>query len=102
MHALIIEDEPLIAMWIEETLSECGFTSFDVTCSEQRAVELASARCPDLITADVELNPGSGIDAVTTICAGPTIPVVFITGTPDLLTQRIHRHQVLVKPFLAQ
>lgn len=29
MHALIIEDESLVAMAIEDALRACGFTSFD-------------------------------------------------------------------------
>lgn len=28
MHALIIEDEAIIAMAIEDALRDCGFTSF--------------------------------------------------------------------------
>ena len=30
MHALIIEDEPLIALSIEGILRECGFDAFDI------------------------------------------------------------------------
>ena len=33
MHALIIEDEALIAMAIEDALRGCGFTSFDIAVS---------------------------------------------------------------------
>ena len=74
MHALIIEDDGLIAMTIEDVLRDCGFTSFDVAVSLDEAVTAARNRCPDLITADVELKPGSGIDAVQTICSETVIP----------------------------
>ena len=67
MHALIIEDDQLIAMAIEDILSDLGFTSFDVATSLNEAVAAARKSCPRLITADVELNPGSGIDAVQMI-----------------------------------
>lgn len=43
MHALIIEDEALIAMAIEDALRGCGFTSFDVAASAQVAVAAAEA-----------------------------------------------------------
>ena len=61
MHALIIEDESLIAMEIEEVLRGCGFSSFDFAVSAEEAVAAAARNCPDLITADVQLRPGCGI-----------------------------------------
>lgn len=99
MHALIIEDEPLIAMLIEDGLRSCGFTSFDFAISHEEAVASAELRCPRLITADVELNPGSGIDAVEEICGGPTIPVIFVTGSPQQVSERMPQHLLLLKPF---
>lgn len=42
MHALIIEDEPLIAMAIEDALRGCGFTSFQTAASSDEAVTAAS------------------------------------------------------------
>ena len=100
MHALIIEDDDdLIAIAIEEALRACGFTSFHFAVSFDEAVAAARERCPRLITADVELKPGSGIDAVQTICSDNPIPVIFITGRPDAARSRMPRHPVLSKPF---
>ena len=99
MHALIIEDEFLIAITIEDVLRDCGFTSFDIAASVEKAVAAATRRCPDLITADVQLRPGSGIAAVETICGGPAIPVIFITGNVADAKERLPEHQVLNKPF---
>jgi CheY-like chemotaxis protein len=99
MHALVIEDEVLIAMSIEDILGDCGFTSFDVVSSMEQAIAAARVRCPDLITTDVQLDPGSGIDAVDAICCGPPIPVIFITGSPGEVTSRKPHHPLIVKPF---
>ena len=99
MHALIIEDDDLIAMTIEGLLSSYGFTSFDFAVSLDEAVTAARQRCPDLITADIELKPGSGIDAVQTICSEKPIPVIFITGRADDARSRMPQHPVLSKPF---
>ena len=99
MHALIIEDESIIAMSIEDILADCGFTSFDVVSSTEQAIAAARLRCPALITADVQLNPGSGIDAVDQICSGPPIPVIFITGSPGEVSSRKPQHPLIVKPF---
>jgi DNA-binding response OmpR family regulator len=99
MHALIIEDESLIAMAIEDALRGCGFTSFDIAMSAEEAVTAAGGRCPDLITADVELRPGCGITAVQSICSGRPIPVLFITGSPDEVRIRMPGHALIEKPF---
>ena len=101
MHALIIEDESLIAMAIEDALRDCGFTSFDVAVSAEEAVTSAARRCPDLITADVELRPGCGITAVQSICSGRPIPVLFITGSPAEVRIRMPGHAFVEKPFSA-
>ena len=99
MHALIIEDESLIAMAIEDALRSCGFTSFDVAVSAQDAVTAAADKCPDLITADVELRPGCGISAVQSICSAQPIPVVFVTGSPGEVRIRMPGHALVEKPF---
>ena len=91
MHVLIIEDEPLIAMSIDDTLRDCGCASFDFATSVEQAVAAAKIRCPDLITADVQLSPGCGIDAVAAICGGAPIPVIFITSAAGMLYRQCHR-----------
>jgi DNA-binding response OmpR family regulator len=97
MHALIIEDQPLIAMMIEDELAEQGYTSFDVATRQTDAVELAVKRCPHLITADDKLIEGSGIDSVREICAHQAIPVVYIAGALNELA--IPDAVILAKPF---
>ena len=101
MHALIIEDESLIAMAIEDALRGCGFTSFDIAVSAEEAVTAAAGNCPDLITADVELRPGCGITAVQSICSDRRIPVLFITGSPGEVRIRMPGHALVEKPFSA-
>jgi CheY-like chemotaxis protein len=101
MHALIIEDEALIAMAIEEALRGCGFTSFDFAVSAEQAVAAAAGKCPDLITADVELRPGCGIATVQWICSERPIPVLFITGSPSEVRIRMPGHHLVEKPFTA-
>ena len=99
MHALIIEDETLIAMAIEEVLRDCGFTSFDIAVSADEAVTAAARKCPDLITADVELRPGCGITAVQSICSERPMPVLFVTGSPGEVRLRMPGHALVEKPF---
>jgi len=99
MHALIIEDQRLIAMAIEDALRDCGFTSFDFAVSADEAIAAAARKCPDLITADVELRPGCGITTVQSICSERPIPVLFITGRPGEVRLRMPGHALVEKPF---
>jgi two-component system, response regulator PdtaR len=99
MHALIIEDEDLIAFAIEEALADLGYTSFHLARTEVEAVVLAEQRRPDVITADVHLLVGSGIGAVLTICADYWIPTVFMTAAPQDVLKRMPDAIVLAKPF---
>lgn len=96
---MIIEDEAIIALAIEDALTDCGYSSFAFAGSFEAAAAAAGERCPDLITADVQLTAGCGIDAVETICAANPIPAVFITGTPRPVHQRLPKHIIVHKPF---
>lgn len=99
MHALIIEDEALVAMSIEDALRDCGCVSFDHASTVEGAIEAAKHTPPDLITADVQLAPGSGVDAVEAIFQFRRIPVFFITGTAAEVRRRLPRCLVVDKPF---
>lgn len=102
LHALIIEDEFMIAMAIEHVLRDCGFETFDIALSGEAAIEAAAEQRPDLITADVQLRPGCGIETVRVICPQPSTPVIFITGSAKDVRQRMPQHVVLDKPFSEQ
>ena len=99
MHALIIEDQFLIAALIEDELRDLGYTSFRTVDRQSDAVEAARIRCPDLITADDRLTEGSGIEAVRLICQGASIPVVFIVGDPEAFVAPIPDAVLIGKPF---
>lgn len=86
-HALIIEDEMLIALEVESLLHDFGFHSCDIVDNPDDAVKSALARRPDLVTADIRIVGGTGIEAVVAITdkLGP-IPHVYVTGNADMLT----------------
>lgn len=99
MHALIIEDEYLIAALLEEELRSLGYDSFDIVDTQSAAVAAANGRCPDLITADDQLIEGSGVAAVEQICASKVIPVVYILGDPDQPRDLLPYAYTAAKPF---
>ena len=85
-HVLIIEDEPVIALELEILLGDLGFRSFDIADCPQDALACAKAHRPALITADYRIFSGTGVEAVEMITAAVgEIPVVYVTGNPDLL-----------------
>ena len=99
MHALIIEDEALLALLIEDFLRDRGYTSFHIAANEADAVAAARTRCPDLITSDVRLASGCGISAVRSICSERFIPVIFVTGSEEEVRERAPDALVVAKPF---
>ena len=102
MHALVIEDELMIAAEIEFVLRECGFTTVDIARSSEAAIDAAAANSPDLITADSDLRPGCGIETVCTISPQPATPVIFITANAQDVRRRMPQNTVLPKPFSEQ
>ena len=86
-HALIIEDEILVALEVEALLTEQGYSSFDVADTPQSALACAISRPPDLITADFRIVGGTGLEAVEAIEAKlGKIPTVFVTGNGSQIT----------------
>ena len=99
MHAFIIEDDYLIGQALQDMLERLGYTRFSFARSEDAAVLGAGGERIDLITADVRLLPGDGLNAVRLICDNRDIPVVFITGYADELIDRAPQAVVVQKPI---
>jgi DNA-directed RNA polymerase specialized sigma24 family protein/CheY-like chemotaxis protein len=101
-RVLIIEDEPLIAMDIENMVAEIGHEVVGIATTRSEATELAAKTLPGLVLADVQLADGSsGIDAVNDILKSVNVPVIFITAYPErLLTgERAEPTFLVTKPF---
>ncbi len=83
---LIIEDDDLMAAAIADVVTKLGHTVSAHARSEQEALDAVAAMPPALILADIHLGTGgSGLLAVQKILSSSTIPVIFITGHPELL-----------------
>lgn len=101
-EVLIIEDEPVIAMDIEELVQSCGHKVVGVASSEAEAVSLAAQHRPTLILADINLGAGGdGMAAVARILQHHYAPVIFVTAYPErLLTgEATEPAFVITKPF---
>jgi DNA-directed RNA polymerase specialized sigma24 family protein len=99
---MIIEDEPLIAMDIEQLVESLGHKVVSVARTRKEAVNLFNQTQPRMILADIQLADGSsGIDAVNDILHHHSVPVIFITAFPErLLTgERPEPTFLVTKPF---
>jgi CheY-like chemotaxis protein len=102
---LIIEDEPVIALDLENLVSELGHKVVAIATTRDEAVAKALSERPGLVLADINLGAGgSGIDAVAAILDSFDIPVIFITAYPEkLLTgERPEPTYLIAKPFLPE
>jgi len=102
---LIIEDEPIIALDLENLVAELGHKVVAVAATKDDAVAKAKSERPGLVLADINLGEGgSGIDAVSEILSSFDIPVIFITAYPEkLLTgERPEPTYLIAKPFLPE
>ena len=86
-HVLFVEDEDLIRLIVAEALVEAGLRVTEA-CNGETALNLLQERCGfDLLLTDVHM-PGrfNGIDVALHIRSlWPKVPVVFVTGRPDVL-----------------
>lgn len=99
---LIIEDEPLIAMDLEQIVRGLGHEVAGVATTHDDAVAAFRNSDAGLVLADIQLADGSsGIDAVQDILAIAPVPVIFITAFPErLLTgHRLEPTFLISKPF---
>lgn len=99
---LIIEDEPLIAMDLEEIVRSLGHDVAGIARTHEDAVRIAEKTRPGLVLADVQLADGSsGLEAVNVMLKTNNTPVIFITAFPErLLTgERPEPAFLISKPF---
>jgi DNA-binding response OmpR family regulator len=82
MHALVIDDEYLIAATLGDMLGELGFASADFATNAADAERAFRKRRPDLITEDYRLRPGeeSGVSLAHRLANG-SVPIIYVTAS---------------------
>ena len=102
---LIVEDEALIASYIEEVLGESGFRVAGIAASGPEAISLAAENQPSLALVDIRLTgPIDGIELACLLRERYDLPAIFLSGLADAdTTARAQAAQplgFLPKPFL--
>ena len=86
---LIVEDEALVASYIEEVLAESGFRVAGVASSGPEALSLAEETRPQLALVDIRLTgPIDGIELACLLRQKFALPAIFLSGLADDETTR--------------
>lgn len=100
LAVLIVEDQLVIAVGLEQILSDALIKDVRSASSEVEALRLIASRTPDLAVLDVNLGSGTSV-AVADELARRSIPFVFATGYGDNASLPDHLRGVPVvrKPY---
>ena len=97
---LIVEDEPLIAMMLEDFLGEMGKTVIGPADSCAQALALIAKGGIDAAILDVNLRGGETSDPIADALAAAGIPFLFASGGSGDGVEGPHSNRpVLAKPF---
>ncbi len=101
---MIVEDEALVALTLEDVLTEAGYLVCGIADRPEQALEIARVLEPDIAVVDVRLaDGGDGIALAATLAARMPILILFATGNPAEVRARARAgHGCLSKPFQAE
>lgn len=102
MHVLVVEDEPLIAIEIEDILASAGIRVIGPAASVSQSMELIHGHEVDAAVLDVNLGKESS-EPVAFELNRRGIPFVAVSGyTSDQRPRVFENSPYLVKPFRAK
>jgi len=84
VRILIVEDEALVASYIQEVLLEAGFEVTGIAASGPEALSLAAEHEPELALVDIRLaGPIDGIELACALRERFGTPAIFLSGLID-------------------
>jgi DNA-binding response OmpR family regulator len=95
---LLVEDEPLIALDVEDALTALGVTVRLARSIAEARLSLAAVPAPQLVLLDVVLPDGRSFDLAREIL-GMGVPLVFLTGYDQGIPEELNEVMVVDKPF---
>lgn len=99
-NILIVEDEPLIAMMLEDFLDVLGKTMVGTADNVADALALVEAGGIDAAILDVNLRAGEKSWPIADALSAKGIPYIFATGgSADSLAEAYRDRPTLPKPF---
>jgi DNA-binding response OmpR family regulator len=95
---LVVEDEPLIALDIEDALTSLGVGVRLARSIAEARESLSAVPAPQLVLLDVVLPDGRSFDLAREIL-GMGLPLVFLTGYDHGIPEELSEVMVVDKPF---
>lgn len=79
---LLVEDEPLIRLFLSELLEESGFKVIEAANAVEAMAILDAGRCVNVLLTDVDMPSGSsGFELAQTVCkCWPHIEILIMSG----------------------
>lgn len=101
LRMLVVEDEAMIALLVEDMLSELGCTVVDIAGTVEQGLKLAGPGKAEIDAAILDVNiGGEKVFPVAEALAEQGVPFVFATGYGSAgLDPRFQDRPVLAKPF---
>ena len=99
LKIVVAEDDDLIGELLAEMLAGMGHVVCAIESTEVGTVKAARQFQPDLLIVDLQLSPGSGIDAVNMIVQTQAIPHILVSGNIAKLRELRPDVIVLEKPY---
>lgn len=104
---LVVEDEAIVAMDLDQQLTEMGYRVCGTADNGEDAISLARRHQPNLVLMDIVIKGRmDGVDTARHIGRGLHIPVVFLTAYNDAATveraAQTAPYGYLTKPFQAR
>ena len=101
---LIVEDEPIVALELQDRLEKLGYNIIDTVSTGEQAIKTTEETNPDLILMDIHLKGEmDGIKTAQHIKHTQNIPIIYLTAYADDETLNRARittpYAYIVKPF---
>src|SRR5437868_3674906 len=84
LRILIVEDEAVLVMDMEFSLTQAGFDVVGIADGEREALLFVDQEHPDLVLMDITLRDGDGLAAAQKI--GDRAKIVFVSASSDPVT----------------
>jgi CheY-like chemotaxis protein len=95
---LVVEDEPIVAMMIEQMIEDMGAQTVGPAASLEQALDLAATADVHVAILDLNLN-GQRTSEVAKTLKQRGVPFIFATGYGSAGGQDLGQKAVLQKPF---